>query len=89
MKKLILPAILLSIGVGAAFATNANSNKAKASIAGYRIVDLGGGNTLCVDAQKTCSDIDGPVCTWTDGITALREFSSPTMCGNILHEPQP
>lgn len=86
MKKLIIPVILATIGTGTAFATNASS-KTKAPVAGYRIVNVGTNQTLCVDAQQTCSDIDGPVCRWSvDGVTPLYRFNTPTMCGAELHK---
>lgn len=88
MKKLIIPAILLSIGTGAAFATNAG--KASAPVAGYRLINVGGTQTLCVETGETCSDIDGPVCKWSvDGTSDLREFDTTTMCGEVLHRVPP
>jgi len=87
MKNLIIPVLLLMAGTGAAFATSSAPNEAKAPVSGYRLVEVDEEVTLCVNANKTCTDVDtGVVCTWTDNVTPLREFSTPTMCGEILHE---
>lgn len=88
MKKLIIPAILVSLGTGAAFATNATSGKnGKAPVSAYREVTIGPNQTVFVDAQQMCSDVEGDVCTWSgDGVTKLHELNI-TSCGNFLYKP--
>ena len=87
MKNLIIPVILLIAGTGGALATTSDIQKTKTSVTGYRLVVVDNEQTLCVTANKECTDINtGVVCTWTDSVTPLREFDTPTMCGEILHE---
>jgi len=87
MKKLIIPVILVSLGTGAAFATSAKSNDIKAPATAYRVVEVGPNQTICVDAQQTCSDQHGPICTWSaDPSVQLHRFDTPTMCGDFLYK---
>lgn len=88
MKKFIIPAILVSLGTGAAFAGNADNRKAKALEAGYRIVTVGENQTVCVDAQQSCDNVQSPnICKWSgDGVTNLHQFDTPTMCGELLYK---
>ncbi len=87
MKKLIIPAVLLSLGTGAAFATSAKSNERSAPLTAYRIVQAGPNQTICVDTQQTCSDVEGEICTWSaDPAVKLHRFDTPTMCGEFLYK---
>ena len=88
MRKFIIPAILVSLGTGAAFAGNANARKAKALKAGYRIVNVGPNQTACVNARQNCDDVESPnICKWSgDGTTNLHQFDTPTMCGELLYK---
>jgi hypothetical protein len=88
MKKFIIPAILVSLGTGAAFAGNADNKKAKALQAGYRIVTVDENQTVCVDARQSCDDIQTPdICKWSvDNTTNLHQFDTPTMCGELLYK---
>jgi len=86
MKKLMIPAALVLLGTGAAFATKAaNSNKALI-IPTYRMDPESG---LCVQVGQECSTIQKVVCRWTaDGVTPLRNApKSPTECGDVLFKP--
>lgn len=89
MKKLIIPVILVCLGTGAAFATNANSSKkGTTSISGYRQINVGPSETACLDVRQTCSDVEGDICTWNaDNATPLYEFDNPSMCGHVLYKP--
>ncbi|REC60144.1 hypothetical protein DRF65_22605 [Chryseobacterium pennae] len=91
MRKFIFPVALVLLGTGSAFATKVAKENKKAIVQGYRVVNLGGGQFSCVNAEKDCSDVNqGPVCTWSvDGSTPLQSLVSPTMCGITLHEIQP
>ncbi|ANF50316.1 hypothetical protein A0O34_07215 [Chryseobacterium glaciei] len=90
MRKFFLPAVIVLIGAGTAFASHLAKNNSKAIVAGYRIVSLGGGQFSCENADKDCSDVEtGPICTWSDGLTSLKQFDTPTMCGETLHEIEP
>lgn len=87
MKKLIIPVILVSLGTGAAFATSAKSNDINAPVAAYQILELGPNQTVCVNAEQTCSDIEGEICTWSeDENVQLHRFDTPTMCGDFLYK---
>ncbi len=89
MKKFLLPAAIILMGTGAAFATNyAEANGRKASVDAYRIDNVTG---TCVDAEQQCSTDAGLPCVWTgDNSTQLVEKISdnPTMCGNELFRIQ-
>ncbi|WP_312304001.1 DUF6520 family protein [Chryseobacterium sp.] len=91
MRKFIFPVALVLLGTGSAFATKVAKENKKAIAPGYRVVNLGGGQFSCVNAEKDCSDVNqGPICTWAvDGTTPLQSLVSPTMCGITLHEIQP
>lgn len=84
MKKLLLPALIVAMGAGAAFA----GNMMKFNETGY-VYDEG--QELCIADTKMCGeDETNPTCTWSvDGVTPLQRFVSPTECGKILHEILP
>jgi hypothetical protein len=82
MKKLILPAFVLMMGAGAAFATKATTSKT-AIVDGYRVDAVSG---QCIKENK-CSTTFGETCVWSvDGATPLHELSE-TMCGEELFKP--
>lgn len=79
MKKLILPAFVILMGAGAAFATKATTSK-KAIVDGYRIDAVSG---QCLK-ENQCSTIPGETCLWSaDDATPLHQLSD-TMCGEEL-----
>ncbi|MBP0613951.1 hypothetical protein J8J42_12975 [Chryseobacterium sp. cx-311] len=85
MKKLIIPVILVAVGTGAAFATEAEQTKESAVVPGYHVVNVGPNETVCEITDKEC-DTDGIViCTWTDS-SVLRDIGNGTMCGDPLFE---
>ncbi|MBD8084646.1 hypothetical protein [Chryseobacterium caseinilyticum] len=88
MKKFIFPVVLVLIGTGSAYATKAVKENKKAIEAGYRLVNHGGGQFECVDAEKECTTVaNANVCTWTGpGSAQLRAVGSETMCGDLLYE---
>lgn len=87
MKKFIIPAAVIFMGTGAAFATKVDQKNAKAVFDGYLQINEGGQFT-CENTGKQCSDEDGPTCVWAvDGVTPLRKIGA-TMCGATLHEIQ-
>lgn len=85
MKKLILPAALILMGAGAAFATKMNSSK-RAIVDAYRINAVSG---QCVDAKQKCSTSFGIPCTWSEDASVVLHNApvSPTMCGEELFKP--
>lgn len=87
LKNVLLPAVIVLIGAGAAFATSAAKNSPN-SVEGYRFDSE---NRECIDT-KQCSTVPGDICTWTDPSTSvtynLHNRVSSTMCGNqTLYEP--
>lgn len=85
MKKLILPAALILMGAGAAFATKMNSSK-RILVDGYHINATTG---QCITDNQKCSTSFGSPCTWSeDPSVILRNApASPTMCGDELFKP--
>lgn len=87
MKKFFLPAVIVLIGAGTAFAGHLAKNSSKAVVQGYRFDPAQG---LCINAEKDCNTEGSITCTWSeDGSTALHAFSTPTMCGDQLFEVEP
>ncbi|RQO37667.1 hypothetical protein DBR39_12300 [Chryseobacterium sp. KBW03] len=86
MKKILLPALIVAMGAGAAFATNMAS-KASKVIPTYRIDE----NDKCVQVQQDCNATTGFVCTWDgDGISQLHQFmDSETQCSVELFRTTP
>jgi len=87
MKKLLLPAIIVAVGAGAAFAGNMTKN-AKFDETAYRFDESQG---LCIETQQTCGeDANNPVCTWTgDSSVKLHRKISDTECGQLLYQIMP
>ncbi|WP_298650657.1 DUF6520 family protein [uncultured Proteiniphilum sp.] len=87
-KQFLVPAVIILMGAGAAFATNAAKDSQSASVQGYRFDSV---TEECI-ATKQCSTIPGDICTWTDPSTSvtysLHNRISGTLCGNQqLYEP--
>ncbi len=86
-KSLYLPAAIVLMGVGAAFATNNAKSSDDASETGYYFDSA---SSQCVESPKTCSTAPGAICTWTDPATSishnLRQLDG-TSCGALLSEP--
>lgn len=86
MKKLLLPALIVAMGAGAAFASNIASEAAKV-IPTYRI----DADNKCIQVQQDCNATTGFVCTWDgDGISQLHQFmDSETQCSVELFRTTP
>lgn len=85
MKKIILPAAIIGLAVGAAFATQKTERPtSRAQVAAFRFDEA---TETCVNALQQCSDIIGDPCIWSgDGVTELHRPSTPTMCGDPLYK---
>ncbi len=88
MKKLknLLPAIVILIGAGAAFASYAAKSPDSSLETGYYFDSSTG---QCVAADVQCSSIPGEACTWTDESNDTHELSrfiNNTMCGAPLYK---
>jgi len=84
LGKILLPAIIVLMAAGAAFATNAtrNSNKAMA-IGFYR-----NSSNQCVSSGEECSTSGSDACTWTDDDQVKHNlFQNETSCSNPLYRP--
>lgn len=86
MKKILLPALIVAMGAGAAYATNIASKTAKV-IPTYRI----DANHKCVQVQQDCNATTGFVCKWAvDGSSQLYQFmDSETECSQELYRTTP
>lgn len=88
-KSLILPAVIILIGAGAAFATNVAENSKDASQTGYY---FDSSQSKCIETDEMCSTVPGDFCTWTDPSDPLgtphilREQINETSCGNVLYK---
>lgn len=84
LKQVILPAVIILMGAGAAFATQVDK-KSNALVDGYRIDP----NTLeCIDIKKECSTTGSMVCTWSDGVASHELYElGETLCEFKLFEP--
>lgn len=82
MKKILMPALIVAMGAGAAFAGNLVSKSAKA-IPTYRI----DAQTLqCVPVDQDCDEGGSFVCKWDagDGSQLHRVQMSETQCSQEL-----
>lgn len=86
MKKLMIPAALVLLGTGAAFATKAANTNRSTVIPTYRMDPESG---LCIQVGQECSTVQNVVCRWSaDGMTPLHSAPiSPTECGSVLFKP--
>lgn len=88
MKKILFPVILVALGTGSAFATMLAKKSTQDLASGYRIVNFGGGQFQCEDADQECSTIvSGDACEWSvDTSVELHRIGSDTMCGTPLYK---
>lgn len=80
MKKLIMPAVIMLMATGAAFAAKKSDSK-KAVESGYRIGNAG--EPACVITPKSCETIGFNLCTWNG--QQLHQLGE-SMCGDELFE---
>lgn len=87
MKKFILPAAVIMIGAGSAFASNATQKKADAALLGFRY-DPSAPVVKCIETPVDCTTQFGELCTWDDGATVhqLYQEVNSTMCGVPLYK---
>ncbi len=84
MKNLFFSAFIVLLSTGAAFATKKANNSERAIVPGYHFDNAQG---LCNSTGEDCSTVfSDDVCTWSADGSILREFDSPTMCGNQLYK---
>ena len=85
LKSLYLPAAIVLMGVGAAFATS-NAKSSDSLEPGYF---FDSSSSQCVAADVQCSSTPGEACTWTDESNITHNLSrlSGTMCGAPLYKP--
>ncbi len=83
-KSVFLPAIVVLVGVGAAFATHA-VKASQASETGYY---FDSSSEQCI-AKAMCSSTPGNTCTWTDASNVTHNLSrlSGTDCTVQLSKP--
>ncbi|OCA76371.1 hypothetical protein BBI01_06670 [Chryseobacterium artocarpi] len=87
MKKLLIPAFIIVMGAGGAFANKMMNSSGKAIVNGYHINAAG----QCVTDNQKCNTVGSIPCTWSgDTDVVLRQEptpENPTMCGQELFEP--
>ena len=82
-KQFLVPAVIILMGAGAAFATNAaKAGDSDPPIGHY----LDSATDQCMTTNKVCSYAGTTACTWSSH--ELYELSG-TSCGRILFEPIP
>jgi len=84
-KQALLPAVIVLLGIGAAFATNAAQSSDSSSEPGY-FFDSSSGQ--CIE-KAMCSSTPGNTCTWKDASNVthnLRRLSG-TSCPIQLSKP--
>lgn len=80
MKNLILPALLIFAGVGAAFATNKSQDSPSALEKGAYYA-----NGVCNITPVNCSPVGVIACTFSG--QNLKRFVNGTQCGMDLYQP--
>jgi len=87
-KQLLVPAVIVLMGAGAAFATNAAKVSDSSLEDAYYFDNT---TSQCVKAENVqCSSTPGEVYTWTDDNNDTHNLSriiSSTMCGSQLYKP--
>ena len=83
-KSVFLPAVIVLVGIGAAFATNA-VKATQTSESGYY---FDSSSEQCI-AKAMCSSTPGNTCTWTDASNVTHNLSrlSGTDCTVQLSKP--
>lgn len=88
LKQIIFPALLLLVGVGAAFATNTANDAENLAETGY-YYSPSATTIKCISTPMTCEVSGGPVCTWKDPATNithnLQRKVNNTSCGLTLY----
>ncbi len=87
-KQLLVPAVIILMGAGAAFATNAAKDSDSSLEDAYYFDNA---TSQCIKVENVqCTSIHGEVCTWTDNNKETHNLSriiSSTMCGSQLYKP--
>lgn len=86
-KQFLVPAVIILMGAGTAFATNT----AKDSDASNKMAYLDSSTNRCVEIEDAnCTPNLGIICTWTDsatGITHNVRQLDESGCSNFLYRP--
>lgn len=88
-KQILFPVIILLIGIGTAFATNASKKTESVLETGYRF-DPSATTVKCISTTIQCAPSGSSVCTWTDANNVshnLMKYVNDTTCGLILYRP--
>ncbi|MEA5046862.1 MAG: DUF6520 family protein [Petrimonas sp.] len=86
-KQFILPAVIVLMGAGAAFATNAAKVSDSDLVRGYY---FDSSSSQCIESNKDCNPVGIEACTWTDSQGSSHTLSrlNGTICVQMLFEPQ-
>lgn len=85
LKQVFLPATIVMVGIGTAFATNV-ARQTQSTVNGYYFDSV---SDKCVNTEIECSTIPGNTCMWTDANDDehnLRLFNG-TSCPIQLSKP--
>lgn len=86
-KQFILPAVVILMGAGAAFATNA-AKESDATEEGYYFDSTQ--NKCIMVENSSCSQTGSVLCTWRDDYGTVHTLSkqiNETICGQALYRP--
>ncbi len=77
LKNVLLPAVIVLMGAGAAFATNGAKSTIDATESGSYI----NSSNVCVESNYKCSSTPGTTCMWEDESgTSHKLFRNGTNC---------
>lgn len=86
-KQILFPIIILLIGIGTAFATNASKKTESMLETGYRF-DPSATTVKCIATTVKCNDSGNLMCTWADANNVshnLMKYVNDTTCGIMLY----
>ncbi|WP_312921750.1 DUF6520 family protein [Empedobacter brevis] len=83
LKQIILPAVIVLMGTGVAFATNQAKKENATNKMGYYFDE----ETVECIPKAECSDVPGQLCTWTDEDNVSHQLNelSETSCVTPLY----
>lgn len=86
-KQFLVPAVIILMGAGAAFATNTAKDSDSDLVRGYYFDSSSG---QCIESNKDCSIVGTTACTWSDSQGSSHTLSrlNGTICVQMLYEPE-
>lgn len=87
LKTFLIPAALLFMGVGSAFATHYSKASKPLAVTGF-YYDISAPAEKCIEFDEVdCNETTGPVCTELVGGVSkpMQQYLNSTECGDVLH----